>query len=430
MARKKTNAKKQKGKLRRNIWEPPAEEVNVEKAIQAELLREYQYLETAPPEAVCYIFLEQGELMRGCACRGLNGFAHACCLQKYAKTAAESYSKVTWTKCVTCKQQFTGALELEMLAAFWRHYKDETSEASGVAHGCLGFRLRASNQKVAGQYLLDKAQGGELRRLSDGLYKAKDLIESYRVNEGINLLKPLETTAKIYDETYGQTDFHINVKRVLAEGYLRAGKYRAARKKARTMLRLSRQQKANDVHILKARDLYARAIGRSGYFDICRYMLIDVLDTAQRTYGNDHPITKDTKLVMAQYVFNILRKAEKLIDDDDDDLALDYATAGAVFLEKIQYDFDNATFIFGSFFKLIAVFTRLKFHADGERYTKMLFDRVCEHRKYYFSIYRCNFDFRQPFEEDLGFYPGVGDIVNQLPDIYPNLNLSFLSQLK
>lgn len=64
-----------------------------------------------PP--TCFICLCADEdLLRGCACRGGAGFAHLACLVAAAQANAE-----TWTRCPTCKQDWTGAVELGLSSA-------------------------------------------------------------------------------------------------------------------------------------------------------------------------------------------------------------------------------------------------------------------------------------------------------------------------
>ena len=80
----------------------------------------------APPAAapaagarVCYICLggEEGGgrpsrlLHGGCACRGDAGFAHLSCLVKAARANAK-----LWWGCLTCKQHWTGPVNVGMCA--------------------------------------------------------------------------------------------------------------------------------------------------------------------------------------------------------------------------------------------------------------------------------------------------------------------------
>ena len=66
--------------------------------------------------------------MRGCACRGdIAGFVHIECLTELAKSKEASGDLQVvykgWNNCGNCKQNFQGALWLEMNRRFWRSYR-------------------------------------------------------------------------------------------------------------------------------------------------------------------------------------------------------------------------------------------------------------------------------------------------------------------
>ena len=123
----------------------------------------------APKDAFCYICLEGEEdgksskLMRGCACRGNSaGFVHLECLTELAMTkeASGDHQAIydSWNECGNCKQNFTGALDLEMTRRFWRRYRsskdlDLRYNSTRTLAGCLGDdgEVDAANQ------LLDEA---------------------------------------------------------------------------------------------------------------------------------------------------------------------------------------------------------------------------------------------------------------------------------
>ena len=68
----------------------------------------------SPPE--CFVCIEEGSassaLLRGCACRGGAGHVHMACLVG----AAQAMAKM-WHACPTCKQRWTGSLQLELARA-------------------------------------------------------------------------------------------------------------------------------------------------------------------------------------------------------------------------------------------------------------------------------------------------------------------------
>jgi len=92
---------------------------------------------------VCYICLDGGDVLRGCACRGASaGFAHVDCLAEMA--ARDEWMTIErlgllsrWQFCATCHVQFTGALQAEMARRRSRHYRDGT-DTSVEARRSLG----------------------------------------------------------------------------------------------------------------------------------------------------------------------------------------------------------------------------------------------------------------------------------------------------
>ena len=64
----------------------------------------------------CWVCLEEdGELLRGCACRGTAGYVHVDCLAMFASSRTHTQSTPAaqldaWRQCVTCKQYFVGEL--------------------------------------------------------------------------------------------------------------------------------------------------------------------------------------------------------------------------------------------------------------------------------------------------------------------------------
>lgn len=83
----------------------------------------------------CYICCEpegrlrSQQLLRGCACRGTHaGYAHLSCL-----VAAAQYNAESWTVCSTCRQRFTGAVQLGLARARWQRVRlplDRTSSGN------------------------------------------------------------------------------------------------------------------------------------------------------------------------------------------------------------------------------------------------------------------------------------------------------------
>ena len=79
----------------------------------------------APDDARCLFCLDWGDaedpLMRRCACRGSFGWMHVTCLIKMAEAAPRPPAPTfaAWVSCSTCKQAFTGLVQLRLAIALW-----------------------------------------------------------------------------------------------------------------------------------------------------------------------------------------------------------------------------------------------------------------------------------------------------------------------
>jgi tetratricopeptide (TPR) repeat protein len=61
-----------------------------------------------------------GPLLRACACRGPDAsFSHLPCLVKYAGANGTASRRKSWRQCPTCKQDYTGELQLGLARARW-----------------------------------------------------------------------------------------------------------------------------------------------------------------------------------------------------------------------------------------------------------------------------------------------------------------------
>lgn len=76
-------------------------------------------------ERRCWVCCEaEGELLEtGCACRGSAGLAHTSCLVSAAK-----HNVNIWNSCPTCKQFFTGEMDLALSRARWELVRDRPAE--------------------------------------------------------------------------------------------------------------------------------------------------------------------------------------------------------------------------------------------------------------------------------------------------------------
>ena len=111
----------------------------------------------------CFICMdgeaEEG-LVRGCACRGENGFAHVSCLARGAQVAVERGAQngwVRWHTCGLCEQEYHGVVRCALGWACWKTY--------------VGRPERKSLRR------------GAMSQLGNGLYHAKRLEDALAVQE-------------------------------------------------------------------------------------------------------------------------------------------------------------------------------------------------------------------------------------------------------
>ena len=86
----------------------------------------------------CVICLDSSPppIQSGYACRGDAGLAHVACRVKAAEWQAAEKNSKAWTRCQTCKQKFTGSMQLGLAEARWtkvRGREQEDYEWQGAA---------------------------------------------------------------------------------------------------------------------------------------------------------------------------------------------------------------------------------------------------------------------------------------------------------
>lgn len=88
-----------------------------------------------PEGAFCFICLNDGDLVRGCACRGQSGWVHVGCLVRHAEaqstvrrgrggTVRDRHSAyfAALRSCVTCKQEHEGPVNVALARAAWLRF--------------------------------------------------------------------------------------------------------------------------------------------------------------------------------------------------------------------------------------------------------------------------------------------------------------------
>lgn len=146
----------------------------------------------------CWVCCEGEEVgaltAQGCACRGSAGKAHIMCIVKAATHHGSTDPEErlsTWLKCPTCKQQFTGEMQLELARARWREF--EGLPFQNERHWCTNpgatDRMGAASGLATAleECLQDYAGGLQLHKEAQAMSRQLDRIGG-ETGEGINTL--------------------------------------------------------------------------------------------------------------------------------------------------------------------------------------------------------------------------------------------------
>ena len=127
----------------------------------------------------CYICHGEGDedegLVRGCACRGDNGYAHLSCLAGHAQHAGERALRgaggpgfARWRTCGLCEQKYHGVVCCALGWACWETYmgRPETDPARVIAMGLLGNALHYAGRNEDA-LTIKEAHLSTLRRLGE-----------------------------------------------------------------------------------------------------------------------------------------------------------------------------------------------------------------------------------------------------------------------
>ena len=285
--------------------------VPVEMAVERVLAKQPP-MEQAPKDATCYICLE-GEadgtkLMRGCACRGGSaGFVHLECLTKLAmsKEGIEAVFK-SWNKCGNCKQDFTGALRVEMRRRFWRGYRSgqdlnlRYNSAKWLAI-CIGHdgEFHAANQ------LLDEASnyvGKNMEaRLDLKLRRAHFLKKNLQMLEALDLLQTVLPEVKLCTAT---PNLCSETMQNITEVFLCLKRHQEGHQMATELVAFTKAKFGlEDPKTLDAVNTYAFACTKVGRVEEAKATFEDVFATQTRVLGREHPHTQNTRECMQFFGF-------------------------------------------------------------------------------------------------------------------------------
>lgn len=105
-------------------------------------------------------------LATGCACRGTAGLAHLSCLVK-----AAMHDVTVWTACPTCKQEFTGEVDVGLARARWALVCDrppDDQERLFVANNLAVTLKESASDNEGALRLMEEVLGVRRRLLGDG----------------------------------------------------------------------------------------------------------------------------------------------------------------------------------------------------------------------------------------------------------------------
>jgi len=261
-----------------------------------------------PDDAVCYICLDGGALLRGCACRGESaGFVHVGCL-------AEAAARVPWMNiegrgnmsrfsyCATCRQFLCGALRLEMGRRWWQNYRDTpNSDNKRHSFSSASMVLRTYGELDAANKLVEEYTQGMARDDPRVLFAEIDRAHGLLGTDPAATLRTL-TALQPGVERCGVPGVRESYLQSLAWALYELGRYEEALPVAAEGAQLSTALTRPESHTaLIATELHALALIKVGRVGEGKAMLAHVFATKTRLIGADHEDTRRTKKTLDSF---------------------------------------------------------------------------------------------------------------------------------
>jgi len=260
-----------------------------------------------PDGARCYVCLDGGDVLRGCACRGPSaGFAHAGCLAEMA--ARDEWMFVDgwpplsrWFRCVTCHQTFTRALGIEMDRRRWRHHREApVSSAKYEALAKLAGKLVRHEEFDVAERLYDEARRGvpldndtvqQRLILPSEIDRVSALLQVGRFRDALEILSRFRPSLglclpKTRAEYYRYMGFTLGGLGRLEEALPFAAE-------AVELARTSEGPQSFDA--LDAMDMQAWLFSQVGRVEEAKAALTHILALNTRVFGPDHENTRHTR---------------------------------------------------------------------------------------------------------------------------------------
>ena len=249
--------------------------------------------------------------MRGCACRGDSaGFVHLECLTKLAMSKEASgdidAAFAGWLKCGNCKQDFQGALELEMKRRSWRrHRSSHDVERHYNSTKCLALCLGDHGECDAANQVLDEASNctgnNKAVLLELKLVRSRLLMKNGQMLEALGLMQATLPEAKVYT---ARPHHLFNLMHQITEVLLNLGRYQEAYEAgAETVAIANANYSMEDPVTLTSMTMYATACALIARVEEAQAIFEDALTTQIRVFGPEHPQTEQTRQCMRFYGF-------------------------------------------------------------------------------------------------------------------------------
>ena len=223
----------------------------------------------------CYICYGEGDeegLVRGCACRGENGFAHVSCLARGAQAAVERGGGPgfdRWSTCGLCEQQYHGVVSCALGWACWKTYvgRPEEDMIRGWAMSVLGNGLFIAEHHEDA-LLVREANLSMERRLSDS--EEQIILAQCNLANSYDALGRLEAL-NIYRDVYSG--------------------------------RLKFQGKEDELTLIAANN-YASSLGDLQRFEEAKSLLRETVPVARRVLGQNHERVLRMRLCYAYVLYD------------------------------------------------------------------------------------------------------------------------------
>ena len=269
--------------LHKKVCGAPRRWVSVELAIER-LLAMYKPGEPPVPKAACYICLEEGDVMRNCACRGDAGCVHLECLVELIERNPQQDTPYF---CPLCHQMYAGRRGVGIVRMMWQRARN-TDHPNLYALGGLAGALQRHGEVEAVASLRADMPGDSL---IDMLTRAEAHLKAGRYHEAIECVD----RAAEADDRLGLILSKIKVKALMS-----LGQFNRAARVARIAVEQSAKEWGGDNRSwLLAKFFHAMVLKDAGRRKESRAMLRAILPVQTKLLGRDHVETRDTAVALA-----------------------------------------------------------------------------------------------------------------------------------